>query len=403
MSLTQGTKIKFSQRESIPCVESIAELETAHRLLSVPAVRFTHHAAEKRSFRLRRVWAANEKQSSSIDKTVTTESIDLIHLQDATLAGDFGLFFGDDEVCMFPFYRNLHVHLSSEKFSGAKLLRSRLRTALIEATSGSEGNVCSGILAVKNITDPVFLFEKPHGHAYSHFIWDSLSVLWWLRYLPAQVKVLVSDAIPSYQKDMLNAAGVSEERIIWRSGKEHIKLSSVYIPSFCAVNNSWVCDDALDFLVEMRLKTESKPARLIYFDRGGDRSGVRRLLNDEKIWEICKEYGFERVTPAKLSYAEKRKIFSETEVMVGQFGGGIQTHFLMQPGTSILCLHSNLFIRNIFEYTSSKLSQYVSTVVGKAQVALAADPNNSDFEIDPDVFRAALRQTLSSRGLYANI
>ena len=177
----------------------------------------------------------------------------------------------------------------------------------------------------------------------------------------------------------------------------HVKLSSVYVPTFCAVNNSWICDEALDFLVDMRLKTEVKPTRLLYFDRGGDRSGVRRLLNEEQIWDICKEYGFERITPAQLTLEEKREVFSETAVMVGQFGGGIQTHFLMQPGTSILCLHSNLFFRNIFEFTSSKLRQVVTAVVGKASTALAGDPNNSDFEIDPVTFRKALEQTLAIR------
>lgn len=397
MSLIQGAKIKFRQWEDIPCVESIAELETAHSLLSVPAVRFIHHAAEDRSFRLRRVWTAEKKQSHPATKSRTTESIDLIHLQNATLAGDFGLFFGDDEACIFPFYRHLHLHLSPEKFDRAKLLRKRLSAAIIDATSGTGGILNSDISPVIHISEPVFLFEKPHGHAYSHFIWDSLSVLWWLSVLPAEVKVLVPSTIPNYQKEMLKAAGLTEDRIIWRNGREHMKLSSVYVPTFCAVNNSWICDDALDFLASMRLKTEVKPTRLIYFDRGGDRSGVRRLLNEEEIWGICKEYGFERVTPAQLTFAEKRKVFSETAVMVGQFGGGIQTHFLMQPGTSILCLQSDLFFRNIFEFTSSKLRQLVSAVVGKASTALAGDPNNSDFEIDPKAFREALEQTLAIR------
>lgn len=92
MSLTQGTKIRFRQQESIPCVESIAELEAAHRKLDVPAVRFVHHAAEKRSFRLRRVWMDSSEECLPVNKSITTESIELVHLQNATLAGDFGLF-----------------------------------------------------------------------------------------------------------------------------------------------------------------------------------------------------------------------------------------------------------------------------------------------------------------------
>lgn len=290
------------------------------------------------------------------------------------------------------------MHLAPEKFNRARLLRHRLSTALVDAESGFEGVVNSNISPVRRIAEPVFLFEKPHGHAYSHFIWDSLSVLWWLTHLPSDVKVLVSDSIPNYQKDMLKSAGLSEARTIWRNDKEHIRLASVYVPSFSAVNNSWICDDALGFLAGMRLDAGVKPERLIYFDRG-DRSGVRRLLNEEEIWCICKDYGFERLTPASLSFAEKRKVFSETAMMVGQFGGGIQTHFLMPPGTSILCLQSNLFIRNIFDFTSCKLRQHISSVVGKASVALAGDPNNSDFRIDPVAFRSALEQMLTMRGL----
>lgn len=397
MSLTQGTKIKFRQWEDIPCVESIAELDTAHAQLGVPIVRFVHQAAENRSFRLRRVWTASKRQNPPVDKLRVTEGVDLIHLQNATLAGDFGLFFGEHEACVFPFYRNLNLHLSPDKFDRAKLLRRRLNGAMIDAVSGSEGSITSDILTFKSISEPVFLFEKPHGHAYSHFIWDSLSVLWWLSRLPSEVKVLVPSTIPSYQKEILAAAGIPEERIIWRNGREHIKLSSVYVPSFCAVNNSWICDDALDFFTDMRLKTSVRPEKLVYFDRGGERAGVRRLLNEEQVWEICQQYGFERITPAQLTFAEKQKLFSETAVMVGQFGGGIQTHFLMQPGTSILCLHSNLFFRNIFEFTSAKLDQQVSAVIGGASSALAGDPNNSDFEIDLDVFRAALEHTLAIR------
>lgn len=396
MLLTQGTTIKFKQWDEIPCVEHISELETSHQLLRSQALRYVHQPEENRSFRLRRVWAGNNRLKKVVKKTITTESIDLIHLQNATLAGDFGLFFGDNEACVFPFYRNLHMHLSPEKFDGAKLLRQRLASAFIDPISGVEGVLTSDVYTFRLISDPVFIFGKPHAHAYSHFIWDSLSALWWLRLLPDNVKVLVPSDIAGYQKEILHGAGITDDRIIWRNGREHIKFSNVYVPSFCAVNNRWICDDALQFFSGLRDCSASAPSRLIYFDRGGDRSGVRKLLNEQQIIDVCEELGFERITPAELNFEEKRKVFSETAVMVGQFGGGIQTHFLMQPRTSILCLHSEMFVRNIFEYTAAKLGQDVTTVIGKATPAVSGDPNNSHFEIDLDTFKSALRQVLAS-------
>ncbi|WP_196250033.1 glycosyltransferase family 61 protein [Pseudomonas putida] len=399
MYLSQGSEVNFCRLEDVPCVESIAELASSIVASNSDMVRYTHQPEETRSFRIRRVWDGSGELIKPVNKKIVTESIDLLYCENAVLAGDFGLFYGQNKVCIFPFYRGLETHLAPERFKKAKLLHERLNKSLIQATTSASGVVTTDIYTFRTIDEPVFLLEKPHGHAYSHFIWDTLSDLWWVEHLPKNVKVLVSNAIPSYQKDLLTSAGLSEERIIWRNGREHINLSKVYVPSFCAVNNRWISADALDFLARMRRPVTQLPKRLVFFDRGGDRSGVRCMVNEDVIWSICQEYGFERHTPASLSFAQKQEIFSETAVMVGQFGGGIQTHFLMQQNTSILCLHSDRFIRTIFDYTSSQLRQSVFSVIGTTLETLSGDPNNSNFMIDPDAFRVALEQTLRCQNL----
>lgn len=277
-------------------------------------------------------------------------------------------------------------------------------------------------LAVERIIEePVLLLTTPVDENYSHYVWDTLPQLWYLMQLnnPA-IKILVDDNLPKYKLEFLDALGFDASRRISRRPDEQLLCKSVYMGTRLGVNNRLILPQGLEVLTMLRESAEgkstvlspiyglldriteqkeapAKPLKLLFLDRNDDRKNIRRLLNEEDLWDICKKYGFERITPGRMSLAEKRRVYAEADVMVGQYGGGLQNHFLCQPGTRLLVLQSNLFQRNIFDFTSDMMDMPVLSLFGRAfPSAYGRLPNNSNFMVDEQQFEKALQLLLSA-------
>ena len=287
-------------------------------------------------------------------------------------------------------------------------------------------HACLSLIEPLNVSrvveDPVFVLSSPADDNYSHFVWDTLPLLWYVTELNnPHIKILIDEGWPKYKLEFLDALGFDESRRITRKIGEQLLCKSIYMGSLLGVNNRKILPQGLELLGRLRVqkdaeidssrllptyaflqrlsdyKEETKPLKLLFLDRNDDRKSIRQLLNEEDLWEICKKYGFERITPGRMSLAEKRKVYAQADVMVGQYGGGLQNHFLCHPGTRLMVLQSNLFQRDIFDFTSDLLDIPVISLFGRAFPNAGGHlTNNSNFMIDEQQFEKALLLLLGS-------
>jgi hypothetical protein len=66
--------------------------------------------------------------------------------------------------------------------------------------------------------------------------------------------------------------------------------------------------------------------------------GTRLLLNQDKIEQIFKEYGYEIIYPEVMSFKDQLKIFSEAEFIAGASGAGFTNILFANKNAKIICI-----------------------------------------------------------------
>ena len=255
---------------------------------------------------------------------------------------------------------------------------------------------------VINHPAPTFLGYTPRDQAYSHFIYEVVARVFAYRRLKAAIpdlKFAVRKTLSGWGRDILANYGVAGDDLVLVDTVRRNIFSKFFILRGSGVNNFWVPPEIMKFLTDIRINADPwiadapKQGRRIIISRQGSRGTIRRLINQNALWEIAEnEFGYETVVAEKLDFAQKRELFSSAQFVLGEYGGGLQTHFLCRPGTQLLCLMSDMFERDLFERTADVVGLRVKSLIGPAVPKLCGNPQNSDFYIDPDHLRNALAQ-----------
>lgn len=394
-------KIWCKHPSEIQDVNTLKELETAVECDGHPIARYVFCAADlEATFNFQpRVFPANLNIKTG-KKLEPITSVELSYANDVVVMGRNGLIkaVGDQAIAfLHPFYTTDKRIYDQVDWSSAYVRRMRLQLSNLKPIGPGELSLLKPITISRTIETPVFLFGTASDESYSHYVWDTLPQLWYLQQLrDLDVKILVDEKLDGYKKEFLLALGFDDQRIITRSLNEHILCKKIYMGTRLSVNNRMVLPQGLELLNQLRIpKTEQ--SRRIFLDRDDDHKATRKLLNEEDLWSICKQFGFERLTPGRMSLSEKQLAFSQAEIIVGQYGGGLQNHYLCYPQTRLVILQSDLFQRNIFDYTSDTLKLPIISIFGRAFHTGFGSPNNSNFMIDEHIFKQVLTHMVSPR------
>lgn len=159
--------------------------------------------------------------------------------------------------------------------------------------------------------------------------------------------------------------------------------------SFDAGNAEWSFADAapvwrLAELFRAHYRVEPGGGRRIFFSRGG--SKIRRLLNEEALWEIAKGHGFERFEAKGDNHAEQVRLFSQAEVVVGVHGAGLGNLAFCRPGTQVIELFPENFTKSTYLWLSKRLGLDYSWLIG--------EPGDYDqaFVLNEDLLRDKLEK-----------
>jgi len=175
------------------------------------------------------------------------------------------------------------------------------------------------------------------GQNYSHWLIDILVRMALVPEGASDLFFLISDPSAGYKWQSLEVLGIPRERIV------------PLPPGWHRLENLLICHAAQRSMVPKKqhltvlrerlmkgafgLEKPAPPWRRVYVSRSKVR---RRIVNEENILPIIKEYGFEIIFPEDLSFREQVRIFAETKDIMAPHGGGLFNQCLSDPlGTVI--------------------------------------------------------------------
>lgn len=134
------------------------------------------------------------------------------------------------------------------------------------------------------------------------------------------------------------------------------------------------------------------PGRRVYVSRS--RAGRRKLLNEDAVWPIFAEAGFERVWMEERSLPEQVALMKETAVLAGPHGAGLTNMLFCPAGCRVLEI-ADLSFPNPNFYA-------IAAAMGHAYWLLDAEsvggghPLEKDLRVDPAAVRAVLGPMLAA-------
>ena len=126
--------------------------------------------------------------------------------------------------------------------------------------------------------------------------------------------------------------------------------------------------------------------RRIYISRS--QAARRRLANEEQIWPLLADAGFERVHAEELTFDEQVRLMQEAAVLCGPHGAGLTNMVFCPPGTDVVEIADLSFPNpNFYALATAVGHRYwlvEGTGIGSGQ------PLDRDLKLDPSRLRQLL-------------
>jgi capsular polysaccharide biosynthesis protein len=187
---------------------------------------------------------------------------------------------------------------------------------------------------------------------YSHWLVDLLPRVALVAERLPELQVLVPGQLKSYHRETLELLGIAPEQQLPLATGWH-RLERLLI-SHQAQRSMLPKREHLlalrDRLADAALGGAPRPApwRHVYISRARAR---RKILNEQELLPIMRDYGFEAVACEELSVREQIRLFSETAVLMGPHGSGLNNSVFCPPGGRLLEIYNplrwNYCVRNV--------------------------------------------------------
>lgn len=197
---------------------------------------------------------------------------------------------------------------------------------------------------------------------YYHFMLDVLPRLEILRKAGFEPAKYLVNRTTSFQREMLDRLGITEQRTLDSSSSRHIRAEELVVaslPDSHLRTPPWV----VPWLREQLLPGDTAPPyRRIYVGRG-NRKNTRRIENEHEVLAALEPYGFTSIDPGSMSVADQVRCFAEAELVVGAHGAGLTNLTFCPPGAAVVELfppdYVNVCYRNLASTVSGLRYRYL--------------------------------------------
>lgn len=185
--------------------------------------------------------------------------------------------------------------------------------------------------------------------------------------------------------------GIPRDRVLTSDGRD-IHAARLYIPTyFCGYN----AHHNLPFIqrfrewIQSRVSAPTPQSKKRIFVGRRPTAQQRRMLNQDELFAVAANHGFQAVFFEELALREQLAISSTSEAMIGAHGSGL-THALFMNTGSLLV--------ELFPFTRRQTNdcyQQLSTIPGHRYHPIESEiDQESDIHISPHILHARLTQEL---------
>lgn len=139
-------------------------------------------------------------------------------------------------------------------------------------------------------------------------------------------------------------------------------------------------------------KKPSKPSRKIYISRRN--AALRVITNEDEIYPLLYEYGYEVIETQTLSFQEQINLFADTKEVISIHGAALTNMVFMQPGTKVIELYRELKLHDNMNLCYYRLAMAASIIYHCFFLKIAKrnnDVDRSDLIIDKNAFALLLK------------
>jgi hypothetical protein len=245
------------------------------------------------------------------------------------------------------------------------------------------------------------LLLSMNGENYYHWCMDSLPRWRLLREAGWDAgradHVVLSNAAPAYQEQMLPVLGVPREKWLRCSKWEVLQFDRLIVPSMPVSISGLTMPWMRDFLRTTFMPSETPtPARKIYISRRS--SSRRRLVNEEELENQLEKLGFQIIRLETMPVDEQVKLFSSARWIVGAHGAGLTNIVFSSPGAALFEIFHPEQLREHYAGLATLCGIAYRRIVGQnASPHSGLDDRDASFAVDI----GEVIDTLAAAGLRA--
>lgn len=116
----------------------------------------------------------------------------------------------------------------------------------------------------------------------------------------------------------------------------------------------------------------------------------KRLLNEDKIQQIFKEYDYEIICPEEMSFQDQLKIFSEAEFIAGASGAGFTNILFANKNSKIICILSKEIKLSCYSNIAGILGQQCYYLDARIPSYTNSEHYQNSFELNEEYLRKFL-------------
>jgi capsular polysaccharide biosynthesis protein len=233
---------------------------------------------------------------------------------------------------------------------------------------------------------------KEHTNYY-HWIFEVLGRLAMLEMAGVEYDWLYVGKAKRFMKETLELWGINPEKIIeplsdnFAVQADEIIIPSMVINTSCGhaqagsfqhpVTSKYVKEKLLEKVLAKNIDS-SKFSRRVFVSRK-DAFNAKRILNEDEIFALFQEKGFERYELAKLSVVDQIVLFHNAEVVVSEQSSGLTNILFCKPNTVVVEIFQ-LLIDNCFWWVTYMCDlKYVPIMTLPTDVDYFADHRNKSY------------------------
>jgi tetratricopeptide (TPR) repeat protein len=193
---------------------------------------------------------------------------------------------------------------------------------------------------IHEIDNTAVVLSANTGYVFYHWMFDVLPKLGLLEAIGIDTRsidvFLVNNYDKSFQQETLNILDISPHKILETSKYPHVRARKLVVPSYPG-HITWPTQFSCNFLREKFLPVATQtqhPLRRIYISRA--LAAYRKIVNEDEITALLKDFGFVTVHLESLSIREQISLMANAEAVLLMHGSAIGNVVFCQAETQII-------------------------------------------------------------------